>query len=101
MKNRQVSSGNAEAVVFKQEMRVAIGSNRIEARSQMERPLLMLHILEPEFDKSQPGVDKLAAFGVSCPGTVLSDKDSIRLKINTVYYEQLLKEMENENESDD
>ncbi len=50
----------------------------------------MLHILETESDGD------FAAFGISFPGNVLSQDETISLKINTVYYENLLKELEDE-----
>jgi hypothetical protein len=101
LKSRQVSSGNAESVVFEPGRRTLIGSDRTEARRQMPRPLLMLHLMQPEFTTPQPDIKTLAAFGVSFPGTVLTSPGAIRLKINTVYYDNLLRELEFEEESDD
>ncbi len=67
----------------------------------MSRPLLMLHIIEPNPEISGIADNALAAFGASFPGDVLSDAETITLKINTVYYNNLLKEVESDNESDD
>ena len=98
---RQVSSGNAESVVFPPEERTKIGSDRSLARSRMLRPLLMLHFLEPTFSVPQSPIEALPAFGISFPGTGFGRESSIRLKINTVYYDNLVKEIEEEENSDD
>ncbi len=101
LQNRQVSSGNAESISLGETERKAVGTNRIEARRIMSRPLLMLHIIEPNPEISGIADNALAAFGASFPGDVLSDTETITLKINTVYYNNLLKEVESDNESDD
>ncbi|KQR94231.1 endonuclease [Chryseobacterium sp. Leaf180] len=101
LQNRQVSSGNAESISLEESERKVVGTNRIEARRIMKRPLLMLHIIEPNPEISSTTDNALAAFGASFPGDVLSDTETITLKINTVYYNNLLKEVEEENESDD
>ena len=101
LQNRQVSSGNAETKSLGETERKDVGTNRIEARRIMSRPLLMLHIIEPNPEISGIADNALAAFGASFPGDVLSDTETITLKINTVYYNNLLKEVESDNESDD
>lgn len=101
LQNRQVSSGNAESISLEESERKVVGTNRIEARRIMKRPLLMLHIIEPNPEIPSITDNSLAAFGASFPGDVLSDTETITLKINTVYYNNLLKEVEEENESDD
>lgn len=101
LQNRQVSSGNAESISLGETERKVVGTNRIEARRIMNRPLLMLHIIEPNPEISSIADNALAAFGASFPGDVLSDTETITLKINTVYYNNLLKEVESDNESDD
>ena len=93
--NRQISSGNSESISLDKETRRVLGSNRKKIREKIEKPLLMLHILKTEID------DRLAAFGVSFPGNVLSSEETINLKINTVYYKNLLDELKLEEESDD
>ncbi|MDD1515785.1 Z1 domain-containing protein [Priestia megaterium] len=86
--NRQVSSGSAETIsLTKDEQKLLKSkSDRKGAREMMKKPLLMLHVLEVE------GGMKLAAFGVSFPGGVKSNNKTIKLKINTVYIQQLLNE---------
>lgn len=101
LQNRQVSSGNAESISLEEADRKVIGTNRIEARRIMKRPLLMLHIIEPNPEILSITDNALAAFGASFPGDVLSDTETITLKINTVYYNNLLKEVESDNQSDD
>ncbi len=90
IKNRQVSKGNAESIVLSEEKRKKWGSKRKAIRQEMVNPLLMLHILQTEKDKN------LAAFGVTFPGSVLSQGETVSLRINTVYYKNLLEELEQE-----
>jgi hypothetical protein len=84
--HRQVSSGNAESIALPAEARKRLGSKRNEIRNELKNPLLMLHILETQEDSA------LAAFGVSFPGNVLSNDETINLTINTVYYQNLLED---------
>ncbi len=95
IQNRQVSTGTSESISLDKETRKELGSNRKKTRQKLERPLLMLHILETPVDK------RLAAFGISFPGDVLSKEETINLKINTVYYKNLLEDLNMEVESDD
>lgn len=101
LKNRQVSSGNAESISLSPEERKQVSNDRHAARKKMVRPLLMLHILQPQFDDPKDKPTELAAFGVSFPGDALSNGHSVKLKINTVYYNNLLMELESEADSDD
>ena len=89
VRNRQVSSGSAEAVSLDETNRRALGDDRKSIRAILPNPLLMLHILETN-------EGDFAAFGISFPGNVLSRDETVSLKINTVYYENLLKELEDE-----
>ncbi len=93
--NRQISSGNAEAIVFDKKLRTEIGSNRNIAREKLNNPLLMLHIVEPTFNTDQK-IDTIAAFGVSFPGNINSETETIKLLINTVYYDNLLNNIDEE-----
>ncbi|MDY0194953.1 MAG: Z1 domain-containing protein [Sulfurovaceae bacterium] len=95
IQNRQVSTGNSESISLNAKIRKELGSNRKKIRQRLTKPLLMLHILETPVDK------RLAAFGVSFPGDVLSKQETINLKINTVYYKNLLEELNLESKSDD
>lgn len=95
IRNRQVSTGTAEAIALPEERRRHWGSDRKSIRREMSRPLLMLHVLQ--VDEMEP----LAAFGVSFPGSVLSEGETVSLKINTVYYQNLLEEMGYEEDADD
>jgi len=88
IQNRQVSTGNSESIALDKDIRKELGSNRKKIRQELKNPLLMLHILETNVDK------KLAAFGISFPGNVLSKNETINLKINTVYYKNLLEDLE-------
>lgn len=101
LKNRQVSSGSSESITLSTEERKEVSNDRHAARRKMKNPLLMLHVLEPDFDQTEGKPGSLAAFGVSFPGDALSTEDTIKLKINTVYYNNLLQELDPEEESDD
>jgi len=95
VQNRQVSTGSSESIALDSDTRKVLGSNRRKIRKNLKNPLLMLHILETPED------ERLAAFGISFPGDVLSRGETIKLKINTVYYKNLLEELKLEAESDD
>ncbi len=88
IQNRQVSTGNSESISLNSEIRKRLGSNRKEIRNNIKSPLLQLHVLETDVD------EKLVAFGVSFPGNVLSEDETISMKINTVYAKKLLEDLE-------
>ncbi|MFV8271484.1 Z1 domain-containing protein [Flavobacterium sp. GT2N3] len=100
LENRQVSSGTSEAISLQESERKQVGTDRPQARRLLPRPLLRLHILEPTSKLSTLTVDVLPAFGISFPGDITND-NTVTLKINTVYYSNLLKEIEADKESDD
>lgn len=111
IQNRQVSSGSAEVIALENAaLRKQYGSDRGKTRQAMVRPLLMLHIIKPTFYKNGDDIDKtlnfddikeIVAIGTSFPGDVTSSDDIITLRINTVYYENLLKDLELDQTSDD
>ncbi|SGZ74540.1 Endonuclease [Bathymodiolus thermophilus thioautotrophic gill symbiont] len=83
---RQISSGIAEAIVLSDEEKSRLGSDRKDIRAIRKKPLLILHVLETEFDK------ELAAFSISFPGGIKSKGRTIKAKMNTVEQERLLEE---------
>lgn len=89
LQNRQVSSEGAELIVLSDEQKKSLKSKRKDARAIMRKPLLMLHILEPE---SIDNVTELAAFGISFPGGIKSSGKTVKLKINSVYMQKILQE---------
>lgn len=97
VRNRQVSSGNSEGIALEKEKRKHIGDDRRKIREELQKPLLMLHVLEAQNLEPKDKAD-FAAFGISFPGNVLSQDETIKLKINTVFYESLLKELEEEDD---
>jgi hypothetical protein len=107
IQNRQVSSGSAESIgIEDSELRKRLGSDRVEIRKNIPRPILMLHIIEPTFNKNgtiteEYGIEEIVAIGTSFPGDVTSKEDIIKLKINTVYYQNLLRDLELDVTSDD
>lgn len=88
--NRQVSTGTAEAVALPKEVRRELGNDRKRIRARLENPLLMLHILEAD------PYGEFAAFGISFPGSAAEPGQTVKLKINTVFYNDLLRELEDE-----
>lgn len=102
IKNRQVGSGNVESIALEESLRKELKSERKEIRKHLSRPLLMLHVLEVTDSNTAISIDNaLAAYGVSFPGDVISGHETINLKINTVYYRNLMDSIELEEESDD
>jgi hypothetical protein len=108
LQNRQVSAGSAESIGLEsEELRKKLSNNRGETRKNLPRPLLMLHILQESVGKETTdskqtnSISEIAAFGVSFPGSVASRNDTITLKINTVFYQNLLKQLAEEEEADD
>jgi len=102
--NRQVSSGSAESVsIDNDSIRNEIKNDRRKARasSERQRPLLMLHILQPDEQGDAKDIQEIAAFGVSFNGDVTSEEAPVKLLINTVYYQNLLEGLNYDSESDD
>ena len=91
---RQISSGNSEALALDDKTKKLCGKSRTKIRINMKNPLLMLHIIEAE------QCEKIVAFGVSFPGGVEKDKKIVKLKANTVMIEKLKKELEDEEYDD-
>jgi hypothetical protein len=88
--NRQVSTGTAESIALSPARRKDLGNDRKKTRKELDRPLLMLHVLETkEFEN-------FAAFGVSFPATEDGSGQTVKLKINTVYYKDLLDQLGDE-----
>lgn len=103
VQNRQVSSGSSEAVTIADEQeRLAVKNNRRLARASAARPrpILMLHVLETEAP-NDPIIPEIAAFGISFNGSVLTDAPTVKMLINTVYYQNLFDSLNFDNDSDD
>lgn len=123
VEHRQVSSGTAEEWVLseetidriKEEKKINVSkrdeqkqegvedliqsfSVRKAIRNEMERPLLMLHLIDAAItNKDQEGNRvKLAAFGISFPGGIQSSFGNVKLQVNTVYIQQMLEEEESD-----
>lgn len=106
LQNRQVSSGTAESIAIEdEELRKELSRSRGKTREHLPRPLLMLHILQESLDddgkEQENAMQEIAAFGVSFPGNATSKSETITLRINTVYYQNILRELEESEESDD
>ncbi len=100
VKNRQVASGGAEEILLNESEKKLIGKESKDIRMYMKKPLLMLHILENNFP-TNPNGNSIAAFGVSFPGGIKSQNQTIKLKINTVYLDNLRELFEDEGDYDD
>jgi hypothetical protein len=98
--NRQVASGSSESIVFDAETAKKLGSNRKDTRQHMQRPLLMLHVLENKLVSPRENDNSFAAFGISFPGGINSGNQTVRLKINTVYLKGLQDQMQDEDHDD-
>jgi hypothetical protein len=93
--NRQVSSGDSEEISLNEKQRKELSGNRKEVRKvPNRRPLLMLHILETEDNGD------FAAFGISFPGDSAVKGKTVTKTINSVYYANLLKELEEDEEDE-
>jgi len=80
-------------------LKKTLNNKRKESRAARLKPLLMLHILEVEDrDKAPLPFEQIAAFGISFHGNAVSDAKPIRMMINTVYYDQLLENLKQEEE---
>lgn len=109
VKNRQVSTGTAEAISLSEDDQKKCRSDRKLARSKLERPLLMLHVIDGKVSSSEvTGKDKndwtprsgLAAFGISFPGGIESGKRTVKVKINSVTIKNLLNDIEEDYDDD-
>ena len=99
IQGRQISTGTSESIALESSLRKELGSNRKEIRKNLKNPLLRLHILDVRDKETGLVIDeKLAAFGVSFPGSALSKNETVNLKINTVYYKNLLEDLEIESD---
>lgn len=125
VEHRQVSSGDAEAIAVCKEIKdeilkekeinisirneqkqqkikdlIKLYSVRKAIRNKMERPLLMLHLLEAAVtdENGEQVGDKvnLAAFGISFPGGISSSFNNVRLQVNTVFIKQMFEEEESD-----
>jgi hypothetical protein len=100
VQNRQVASGGAEEILLNESEKKLIGKESKDIRMYMKKPLLMLHILENNLP-TNPNGNSIAAFGVSFPGGIKSQNQTIKLKINTVYLDNLRELFEDEGDYDD
>ncbi|MEG2587849.1 MAG: Z1 domain-containing protein [Cetobacterium sp.] len=96
----RVSSGEAEFVVFNRETINEIkdlskkedSKRSDEIRSRLERPLLMLHIIEDSKDFSK----SLPAYGISFPKSDKIETKTYKVTLNTVSINQILRDQEEE-----
>lgn len=97
IRNRQVSSGSAEAIALNETDRTNLANDRKGTRERMKNPLLMLHVLKDDDSKIGP----LAAFGISFPGGIDSPHKTVRRLVNSVYIRNVQQELLNEEGHDD
>lgn len=99
--NRQLSSGDAESLPLPEQSRIKVGADRKRARAERSRPLLMLHLIEPEMESisgSSIEFNPLAGFGISFHGTPFDREKTIKVKANKVLIRNIRKDMERDNE---
>lgn len=92
---RQISSESVERIVFTNEELKGCSKKRKDLRAKMKKPLLVLHIMDTNI------ANNIAAFGISFPGGVNSGSKVIKHKINSVYVDQILKDILEESDFDD
>ena len=90
VRSRQVSSGNAESLPLVMSDSGKANYKRKEARSLRKRPLLMLHLIEPNFMNSDKSIvysefTPLAAFGISYHGEPSDGTGTMSIKVNKVW----------------
>lgn len=90
--HRQVSSGTAEKIALDDGIKKTVGDKRKDIRQHLDKPLLMLHVLEPRDINDKLPFSKVAAFGVSFPGGVSGYKKTVKYKVNTVKLQELMTE---------
>lgn len=129
-RNRQVSSGNAEEVSLSQEIKDAITKELAEiknnkknqtgkdssddkvkelsrkrmVRQKLQRPLLILHLVEGTLVNSNGNTKnkiEVAAFSISFPGGIQSGNRNVKLKVNQVYVDNLEILIREEEDADD
>ena len=106
--NRQLSSPSNEAIsVESDSIRIKLSkeNNRKGIRKTREdekgNPLLMLYILDLKDKDTGLLIPNVVAFGISFPGNALSNTETVKMKINTVFYDDLLNQELENNVSDD
>lgn len=108
-KNRNISAGGAEAIALPKDILEDLklkdaDKNRNEIRKHLKRPLLMLHLLEVNSDLTGSEIKsplKISAFGISFPTSIKGTSKPISIQANSVYIEQLQKQLELEQDFDD
>lgn len=93
VKNRQVSTGTSESIALDEKVRDEFKNNRKGTRAKLKKPLLMLHILSADVNQSNEN-HRLITFGISFPGGIKSAHRTVKLKINSVYIQNLREEEE-------
>ena len=74
------------------------GIDRKKMRKIRNRPLLILYFIESEIKDTNIVLDNLTGFSVSVDGDIDSKTHMVKMMINTVYYQNLL---DNLNETSD
>jgi hypothetical protein len=106
--NRQLSNPSNEGISITNDVvRKKLGSEsdrkgiRKIREDQKGNPLLMLYILDLEDKDTRLVKPNVVAFGISFPGNALSKTETVKMKINTVYYDDLLNQELENNDNDD
>lgn len=88
--NRKVAAGNSEKIALSEQQIESLGENLTSKNiaQLLEKPLLMIHILQNDDDDNSV----YPAFGICFPGGLNPSSNIIKLKINTVYLNNILNE---------
>jgi hypothetical protein len=66
------------------------GTNRKLMRKLRSRPLLLVYFIQSNIDKKNITLDNILGFSVSFDGDIDSNSQTIKMVVNTVYYQNLL-----------
>ena len=93
--NRQVSTERDEGIALKHNEPSSYKfksrkNDRLESGRKKCNPLLMIYIMDATVQEKNTNVPNLVAYGISFPGSSLSNGNEVKLLINSVYYNDLV-----------
>jgi hypothetical protein len=69
------------------------GTNRKKMRKLRSRPLLLIYIIQSKILDKNITLDNILGFSVSVDGDIDSNSQTIKMVVNTVYYQNLLENL--------
>jgi hypothetical protein len=76
------------------------GNNRKLMRKLRERPLLLIYFIQSKISNINTTIDNILGFSVSVDGDIDSNSQIVRMVVNTVYYQNLLENINEEYEDE-